>query len=294
MSTVYKIAEAQGEKEMPCLTFEQMLGYVEKNLPPAKRVEVEKHLTSCEFCSEALEGFATFPEKAKLQSMVESLNEQIKARYATETAPEAKTTPISKRTGAFQSVLDSVRERIETIVSALTTPNYGLKLAYGVATVFLVGVVSVLYWGRETANEKLFAEYYQPYPNIASSVRGELIDDKLQDALQQYDADDFKAALALLQEILVAEPENIVANFYAGVCYLKLEKPSLAIAGLQKVIAANDERLAEPAEWYLALAYLQQNDAEKTRASLNGIIAKKHIYKDQATTLLERLPFSDQ
>jgi hypothetical protein len=212
------MSEPQGHQEMPCLTFEQMLGYVEKKLSSAKRVEIEKHLTACEFCSEALEGFAAFPEKAKLQSMVESLNEQIEARYATETAPEAQATPIGKRAGAFQSVLDSVRDGIEMIVSALTTPSYGLKLAYGVAMVFFVGIVSVLYLGRETANEKLFAEYYQPYPNIASSVRGEPIEDKLQDAMQQYDAGDFKAALARLQEILATEPENVVANFYGGVC----------------------------------------------------------------------------
>jgi hypothetical protein len=274
---------------MSCLTFEQILGYAENKLSPQGRAEVDQHLTSCEFCSEALEGFAAFPEKAKLRLMVESLNEQIHARYAAEAALEEKATPARKRTGAFQSILDSLREGIEMVVSTLATPSYGLKLAYGVATVFLVGVVSVLYLGRETANEKLFAEYYQPYPNIASSVRGELIEDKLQDAMQQYDAGDFKAALALLQEILAAEPENIVANFYAGVCCLKLEKPALAIAGLQKVIAANDERLAEPAEWYLALAYLQQNDAEKARTTLNAIIAADRVYKAQAMKLLERL-----
>jgi tetratricopeptide (TPR) repeat protein len=283
------MAATQGYQETPCLTFEQMLGYVEKNLSPAKRVEVEKHLTSCEFCSEALEGFAAFPEKAKLRPMVESLNEQIQARYAVEAEPEARFSLADR----LQSVVAAIRNGVATVIDALATPRHNLRLAYVVATVFLVGIVSALYWGRETANEKLFAEYYQPYPNIASSVRGELSEEKLQEAMQQYDAGDFKAALTLLQEILATEPENNVAHFYAGVCYLKLEKPSLAIAGLQKVIAA-DERLSEPAEWYLALAYLQQNDAEKARASLNDIIAKKHIYKEQATMLLERLPSSNQ
>lgn len=290
----YEMPETQDYKEMPCLTFEQMLGYVEKTLSPAKRAEAEKHLTACEFCGEALEGFAAFPEKAKLRSMVESLIEQIEARYTTEAVSEEKAAPAGKRAGAFQSVFDSIRDGIQMIVEALTTPSYGLKLAYGVATVFLVGIVSVLYLGRETASEKLFAEYYQLYPNIASSVRGEQTEGKLQDALQQYDAGDFKAALALLQEILVVEPGHAMANFYAGVCYLKLNEASKALANLQQVIEQKDERLAEPAEWYLALAYLQQNDTEKTRVLLNSIIAKKHIYKEQATMLLERLPFSKQ
>lgn len=285
MLTSYEMTETQDHKEIPCLTFEQMLGYVEKTLSPAQRAEIEKHLTACEFCSEALEGFAAFPEKAKLRPMVESLNEQIQARYAVETETEARPSLVER----LQSVAASIRNGIETVIEALATPRQNLRLAYVVATFFLVGIVSVLYLGRETANEKLFAEYYQPYPNIASSVRGELSEGKLQGALQQYDAGDFNAALKLLQEILAAEPENTMANFYAGVCYLKLEKPSLAIAGLQKVIAANDARLAEPAEWYLALAYVQENDLLNARATLNEIIAESGAYKEQAVKLLEHL-----
>lgn len=281
--------ETAGTQDLPCLTFEQMLGYIEKTLAPAKLAGIEKHLTFCTFCSEALEGFAAFPEKARLQPMVESLNERIQARHTTETVSEEKATPADKRAGAFQSILDSVREGIEMIVSALTTPSYGLKLAYGVAMVFFVGIVSVLYWGRETANAKLFAEYYQMYPNIASSVRGELTEGKLQDALQQYDAGDFKTAITRLQEILATEPDNAAANFYAGVSCLKVEESERAVADLQRTIALNDAKFSEPAQWYLALAFLQQNDLEKTRTTLNEILTKEHLYKEQALKLLERL-----
>lgn len=290
MLTSYETTGTPNHEEMPCLTFEQMLGYVEKTLAPAKRAGIEKHLTSCEFCSEALEGFAAFPEKARLRPMVESLNERIQARYTTETVSEEKATPADKRAGAFQSILDSVREGIEMIVSALTTPSYGLKLAYGVAMVFFVGIVSVLYWGRETANEKLFAEYFQPYPNIASSVRGELTEGKLQDAMQQYDTGDFKAALAHLQEILAAEPGNATAQFYVGICYLQFKEAKKAISSLQKVITLQDQKLDEPARWYLALAYLWQNDVENARTTLNVIVASDRTYKEQAVNLLERLP----
>jgi len=279
------MTETQDHKETPCPAFEQMLGYVEKTLSTAKRREVEKHLTSCEFCSEALEGFAAFPEKVKLPAMVESLNEQIEARYAVEAEPET-TLSLADR---LQSVVDSIRHSFETVIDALATPRPNLRLAYVVASVFVVGIVSVLYWDQDQPNEKLFAEYYQPYPNIASSVRGELAEGKLQDALQQYDAGNFKAALKPLQEILVTEPDNAAANFYAGVSYLKVGESERAIAGLQKVIAHNDAKFSEPAAWYLALAFLQQNDLAQTRATLEAIIATDHLYKEQAVKLLERL-----
>ncbi|MGH7598248.1 MAG: tetratricopeptide repeat protein [bacterium] len=275
---------------MPCLTFEQMLGYVEKKLSPAQRSEVERHLTSCEFCSEAMEGFAVFPEKAKLRPMVESLNEQIEARYAAEAEPEVRLSLADR----WQSAVASVRSGIETVTEALATPRHNLRLAYVVASVLFVGIVSVLYLGRQTANEKLFVEYYQTYPNVAPSVRGELTEGKLQNAMQQYDAGNFKAALKLLQEILAAEPDNAAANFYAGVAYLKVEDSERAVTGLQKVITLNDPKFSEPAEWYLALAFLQQDDLEKTRAMLEAIIATEHLYKEQAAKLLERLRSSDQ
>jgi hypothetical protein len=282
--------ETQDHQEMPCLAFEQMLGYVEKTLSPSKRSEVEKHLTSCEFCSEALEGFAAFPEKAKLPAMVESLNEQIEARYAVEAEPvEAEPEAGLSLADRWQSVVDSIRNGIETVIDILATPRRNLRFAYVVASVLLVGIVSVLYLGKDQPNEKLFAEYYQTYPNIASSVRGELTEGKLQEALQQYDAANFKAALKLLQQILLTEPNNAAANFYAGVLYLKSEESERAVASLQKVIAPQDQKLAEPAEWYLALAFLQQNDLAQTRATLSKIAAKDHAFKEQATALLEKL-----
>jgi hypothetical protein len=289
MLPAHETTGTRNDNDVACLTFEQMLGYVEKTLSEKMRAKVENHLISCELCSEAMEGFAAFLEKAKLRPMIESLNAQIEARYATKAAPEARMAPAGRLTEVFQSVINSVREGIETLVSALATPRYGLKLAYAVAAVFLVGIVSVFYPGREKPNAALFAEYYQPYPNVASSVRGEIVEGKLQDAMQQYDAGDFKATLALLQEILAAEPGNTTAQFYAGISCLKLKETEKAVISLQKVIARPEQKLAEPAEWYLALSYLQKNDLVQTRTMLNEIIMKDHAYKEHATRLLERL-----
>jgi tetratricopeptide (TPR) repeat protein len=290
------MTETQDHQETPCSSFEQMLGYVEQTLSPAKRVEVEKRLTACEFCSEALEGFAAFPEKAKLRTMVESLNEQIQAHYAVkaelvEAEPvEAEPEAALSLADRWQSVVASIRRGLETVVDALATPRYNLRLAYVVASVFLVGIVSVLYLRRDQSHEKLLAEYYQPYPNIAASVRGELTEEKLQDAMQQYDAGDFKAAFVRLQEILAVEPNNTAAQFYAGICQLQLKDAEPALRNFQNVIAARDQKLAEPAAWYAALAYVQRNDLENARALLKGIVAADGVYKEPATKLLERLP----
>ncbi len=293
MLVAFENVKAADEQKISCLTFEQMMHYVEKTLSPAQRAAVDTHLTQCELCSEALEGFAAFPDKARLPLMVEDLHAEIQTRYIPETVPAYQPSWSERLAEAAQSAKNWFAEAMETTVSILTTPRQNLKLAYAMATVFLAGVASVFYLNRETPGEKLFAAYYQPYPNIASSVRGETSADKLQDALQQYDAQNFKAALASLQEILRTEPGNTTAHFYAGICYLKLEEAAHVRPHFSKVIEANDERLAGPAAWYLALAYLQQNDLPQARTTLAGIGASGQVYQEQARQLLSNCGSSE-
>jgi len=278
----------EGE-ELSCLSFEQIAAYMKKNLPAEQRAEVEAHLALCELCRESMEGMLAFSGTDKLRAMVEALNEEIALRAAPQIATEESPAFISSSLESLKGLAASLRNGFEEILSSLITPANHLRLAYVVATVFVLGFVSVFYFNRERPNEALFAEYYEPYPNLASSVRGELTEGKLQDALQQYDAGNFKAALELLQEILAAEPDNAAANFYAGVSYLKVEESERAATSLQKVIALGDSKFSEPAEWYLALADLQKNDVENTRARLNEILAKDRAFKEQAARLSERL-----
>ncbi len=276
-------------EELSCLSFEQMAAYVEKNLPAEQRAEVEVHLALCELCRESMEGMLAFSGTDKLRTMVESLNEEIALRTAPQIDTEESPAFISSLLESLKGLAASIRNGFEEIVSFLITPANHLRLAYVVATVFVLGFVSVFYFNRERPNETLFAEYYEPYPNLASSVRGELTEGKLQDALQQYDARAYKATLELLQKILAIDPENAAANFYAGVSYLKIEESERAVASLQKALALNDPKFSEPAEWYLALAYLQKNDVENTRARLKEILAKDRAFKEQAARLSERL-----
>jgi tetratricopeptide (TPR) repeat protein len=277
-----------------CLSFEQMAAYAEQSLSKEARADVEVHLALCAFCREAMEGVLAFSNAPKLRAMVESLNEEIAQRAAPQIDAEESPSFISSSIESLKAAATSVRDGFEEIVSLLAAPARNLRLAYVVAAVFVLGFVSVLYFNRGRANEKLFAEFYQPYPNIASSVRGELTEGKLQDALQQYDAGDFNAALRRLQETLAAEPNDATANFYAGVSYLKVEDSERAVASLQKAIALNDPKFSAPAHWYLALAFLQQNDLAQTRATLEAVIATDHLYKEHAVKLLERMRSSEQ
>ncbi len=289
MLVAFENVNAADERTTPCLSFEQMVGYEEKTLSPAQYAAVDEHLTQCELCSEAMEGFAAFPDKARRSFLVQELHEEIQRRSLPEVAPESEPTWSERLAGVVRSAKSWLAGTMKNSHSILITPRYGVKLAYAMATTFLVGVVSVIYLNRETPGEKLFASYFQPYPNLASSVRGEQDASKLQEALQSYDAQDFEAALQELRDILASQPNNVMANFYAGISYLNLKETERAIASLQKVLALNDAKFSAPALWYLALAYLQQDQLVQARATLEGITANQHLYQAQAIKLLEQL-----
>jgi len=42
----------------PCLTLDQILSYLKGNLSNTERMKVQQHISSCELCSEAVEGYS--------------------------------------------------------------------------------------------------------------------------------------------------------------------------------------------------------------------------------------------
>ncbi|NUO82172.1 zf-HC2 domain-containing protein [candidate division KSB1 bacterium] len=133
----------EGE-EMPCLSFEQMSAYVEKSLSQEDRAAVEVHLALCELCREAVEGMLAFSNMPQARALVAALDEEIAAR----TSPEAKPSFSPTLSERLHDWAASLRNGFEEIVSVFTSPKYNLRLAYVVATVFMLGFVSVLYFTR--------------------------------------------------------------------------------------------------------------------------------------------------
>jgi anti-sigma factor RsiW len=60
-----------------CPAQQQLLDYVQGKLSAAEQHEVEKHVASCELCSDALEGLAAMPQKERLPVMVRQMKWQL-------------------------------------------------------------------------------------------------------------------------------------------------------------------------------------------------------------------------
>ncbi len=254
MSKRDDVVYAAQEEASLCLNLDQMIGYVDNKLASERRAQIETHLDQCRLCREAMEGVRLYPDKSALRELLDAPSHDIHLRPAW----------------------------IEFL-------KHNWKSTYAIAAMLLLGLISVFYLTKDNPNQTLFAESFHRYPSPASLVRGEQAGGKLAAALRQYEAENLSGALKIFQEILAAEPGNTPAQFYAGLACLELKDSPTAITHLQNARADKSHELAEPAAWFLALAYLQKNDLSEAKSRLNQIIAEGGAYQEKAAKLLERL-----
>lgn len=130
----------QGFQDDGCLTEQMMLDYTNNKLTPHERHLVEKHTLDCEFCADALEGFALIRDHGKLDEAV----------FAVHAMTTEQPVNVKKRTWW----------------------DTRMKVAASVA--ILVLLVSVYYFqGKiKEQTENVFAENFEEYP--AASETGKL------------------------------------------------------------------------------------------------------------------------
>ena len=65
----------------PHLTTEQMLNYLRQSKSSTEAHDVEKHLTDCELCSDALEGLKNLDKESSLLRISGELHKMAKGRF---------------------------------------------------------------------------------------------------------------------------------------------------------------------------------------------------------------------
>lgn len=155
-------------------------------------------------------------------------------------------------------------------------------IAAGILILFLAGYLLI---SQQKSPEQLAMGYFEPYP--LSNIRGETNDQQaiFDKALAPYQQGDFEKALPFLQQLHQANPSNpqLTLNLASG--FMAEGQPKEAI-GLLKTISGQS---ADAAEWYLALAYLQDGQLDAAKILLQEISGKPHFRQEQAAELLGKL-----
>lgn len=194
-----------------------------------------------------------------------------------------------KQASRKQALVDL--QNVEATLPAIETPlvplwrNGWLQAA---AVITMLAVCSYLLLPGEVATQQLFAEYFQPYPNIIMpTVRGAVENDSTVKALafKAYDQQNYEEAIRLFESL---EQQDEGALLYLGNSYLALGEPKKAIPYFEKVLADFDV-FDEQAEWYLAVSYLKLEEREKAKVVLQKVVASGSAYTQKAQWILEKL-----
>lgn len=108
-------------------------------------------------------------------------------------------------------------------------------------------------------------------------------------ALQAYEARNFEQAAVAFDQLIDQDPQNLQANFYAGVSYLSLDMPRTALDRLNPVLKDPENSLYEDALWYGALANIKLKEKKEAKQLLESVKARKGKYYERANRTLRDL-----
>jgi len=142
-------------------------------------------------------------------------------------------------------------------------------------------------------NEQLFAQNFEPYRNIVQPiVRGENPKTIEHSAFVAYENKDYHKAINLFNS--VNNPNEPYIQFYKAMSLLSLNKTDDAIQVLLPVAvgentSSSSKNFAEMANWYLALAYLKNDNSDKALSQFL-VVANHPTYtfkKDEAKKIIK-------
>lgn len=193
-----------------------------------------------------------------------------------------------------------LRAKLE-VIDIPTTPAEKRKVKFqgksriaAASMILLIGLASMYFiFGNKTyTNEEIFMTYYKPYSTVGmtrSSSDADNADRVLEQALQSYDSQNYRAALSLFQTILDKDSTNLTSNFYSGVSNIQIQEYLKANKNFAKVLEHKNNLFIEQSEWYLGICYLMTNEREKAIETYSAIAKGNSFYRTRAKEILNKL-----
>lgn len=193
----------------------------------------------------------------------------------------------------LKSTLGQFENKIQRSSRLMFLPKKWL-VAASIMILASVGIYSV----KSTyypSNNAIYEMYFQSCRNtIQPVVRGENPNTIENSAFVAYEAHDYHKAINLFNS--VADPDAAYINFYKALSYLEIDRSSKAIELLLPISKATNlqgksANFSEKANWYLALAYLKNQENHKAIKELSYIVDQPSgtFKKEEATKILSYL-----
>lgn len=122
----------------------------------------------------------------------------------------------------------------------------------------LAGAGLWLYFQAESANQRLFADYYRQDPGLITAMSSSENFD-FERAMVDYKTGDYTAAIAVWSKQIIDRPDSDTLNYFMGVASLATDDPEGAAGYFRKVAGQQQSVFAADANWYLGLALLKMD-----------------------------------
>ena len=154
------------------------------------------------------------------------------------------------------------------------------------SAIILLGI-SLFYINQTPSTDTLFADYFEPYPNVESPiVRGGSSKTVKEEAFATYELGDYPKASEMFSELSKITDEQY-APFYNAVSLMMINKIEDA-SSIFTNISWNKEFQGK-ADWYQSLCQIKLHQLEEAKSTLKKII-KNNSYNDvKAKNLFEIL-----
>ncbi len=165
---------------------------------------------------------------------------------------------------------------------------------YKIAIAAAVSLVVVAWFALNPfgtlSGPELFAEHFEPYPNVIGMTRGadqQQVDQRTA-AYMAYDQGDYAQAVEVFGKILPESDDQTLDLFYLGNAYLAIGNNEKAVAAFKEVVEAQTG-LTINAKWYLGLSYLNSGELESAKEVFGELAELGKDYSEDAEEILDNL-----
>ncbi|WP_191860797.1 tetratricopeptide repeat protein [Hanstruepera ponticola] len=181
------------------------------------------------------------------------------------------------------------KQFLKDIESKVSSKNSKTNWFLIAASIILLASLG-FYWKQYTTSpERLFSNYYSKASNTSHPItRNQNDTDELTKAFIAYEREVYDQAQKLFNN-LYKTSNNSELLFYEGICYLEIGQIDNAIKTFLKHQKFKDKLLGK-SKWYLALAYLKNNNQIEAQNILEKITSSSSNYNfEKAKELLSDL-----
>ena len=179
--------------------------------------------------------------------------------------------------------------KVESKEDSAKIINFNFRRVLTIAATVALIIIGLQWFSNSNlSSEELYAANFETYPMLLNQRS---VDENTADLITYNNAITFYAkgqnqeALASFEKLIQAQPENITYQFYQANLLLSEKKSGEAIPIFQKILAGDYPLFEEQARWYLALAFLENNEKENAKTLLEEIKVEQFKSKEAARVL---------